>query len=623
MRSGAMWGQQRSFEMHPEVACTALWPSSLGKCLLGTSVGARGPGDQSRAESGHAMCRQHRRDMRDLVGVVADLSARKAVDLKVPKARGHDPAVGEHDEARTVWGLGGDGAVGDMHAALNQAPSVEDGPGDAPGGGCGWCHADRYHRLPVARPQRDDELELAVDALAFGGLGVSRSDGFVIFSTDTVPGDRVRVRVRKSRRRFAEAELIEVIEPSPDRITPPCQYVPACGGCRLQHIDYGATLVAKREHIVDHLERIGHLNGIEVRPVDPAVAQFGYRNKMEYSAAPGPGGELRLGFHRRGRWDEVVNVDPCLLATASGNAARDTVRDWAVAHDIAPYDQRAQRGMLRHVVVREGIGTNELLVTVVTAPGAEELVEHLIAPMRAAHPNLVGLLHGVNDGVSEVTQGLPTRCLWGRDYFYEEVLGMRLALSAQSFFQTNTQMTGHLYNRVADAAGLDGTQVVYDLFCGVGSIGLTLAARARQVIGVEIVPEAAADAQRNAEANGVTDYRVLTGDVGRVVKEQRDTLPKADVAIIDPPRGGLSGRAIRRVLELEPEVLIYVSCHPATFADNAARFVAAGYVLEYVQPVDMFPNTPHVEAVARFVRDEAAVAQARADADAAAAAKGR
>ena len=190
---------------------------------------------------------------------------------------------------------------------------------------------------------------------------------------------------------------------------------------------------------------------------------------------------------------------------------------------------------------------------------------------------------------------------------------MRLALSAQSFFQTNSQMTGHLYTRVAEAAGLDGSQVVYDLFCGVGSIGLTIAAHARQVIGVEIMPQAAADAARNAAANGVTGYRVLTGDVGRVVREQRDELPAADVAIVDPPRGGLSGRAIRRVLDLAPSVLVYVSCHPATFAENAAKFVAAGYDLEYVQPVDMFPNTPHVEAVARFVRDEARVAAVQAE----------
>ncbi len=472
----------------------------------------------------------------------------------------------------------------------------------------------------MARPQRDDELELDVDSLAFGGLGVSRHDGFVVFSTDTAPGDRVRVRVRKARRRWAEADLVEVLAPSPVRVTPPCVYVPACGGCRLQHVDYAATLEAKRAHIVDHLQRIGHLEGVEVRAVDPAIARLGYRNKMEYSAAPGPGGELRLGFHQRGRWDEVVDIDACLLATASGNAARETVRAWAEAHGIAPYDQRAQSGTLRHVVVREGIATGELLVTVVTAPGADEVVDALVAPMRAAHPDLVGLLHAVNDGVSEITHGLPMRLLWGRDHVFEEVLGVRLALSAQSFFQTNSQMTGHLYTRVAEAAGLDGSQVVYDLFCGVGSIGLTVAAHAREVIGIEIMPEAAADAARNAAANGVTQFRVIAGDVGRVVREQRDQLPNADVAIVDPPRGGLSGRAIRRVVDLEPAVLVYVSCHPATFAENAAKFVAAGYDLEYVQPVDMFPNTPHIEAVARFVRDAARAAAIRTAAEVAAAA---
>ena len=317
-------------------------------------------------------------------------------------------------------------------------------------------HADRYHRLPVARPQRDDELELDVESLAFGGLGVSRADGFVVFTPDTAPGDRVRVRVRKARRRWAEADLVDVLTPGPARVSPPCAYVPACGGCRLQHVAYAATLEAKRAHIVDHLTRIGHLEGIEVRPADAAVEQFGYRNKMEYSAAPGPDGELQLGFHRRGRWDQVVDIEACMLATTAGNAARETVRAWALAHDIAPYDQRHQTGSLRHVVVREGIATGELLVTVVTAPGADDVVDALVDPLRAAHPGLVGVVHAVNDGVAEVTHGLPTRLLWGRDHFFEEVLGVRLALSAESFFQTNTGMTGDLYTRVAEAAGLDG-----------------------------------------------------------------------------------------------------------------------------------------------------------------------
>lgn len=443
---------------------------------------------------------------------------------------------------------------------------------------------------------------MEVADLAFGGMGVARHDGFVVFVPDTVPGDRVRVRVRKSRRRFAESDLLEVLEAGPARRDPPCPYVPRCGGCRLQHVAYETTVDAKRSQIREHLGRIGHLPDIDVRPVDPAAEPFGYRNKMEYSAAPAPGGGLTLGFHRRGRWDEVIDLDACMLATPRGNAVRDTVRRWATDCGIAPYDQRAQAGQLRHLVVREGVATGELLVTVVTAPGAEDLVDGLAAPLSAAHPEVVGLLHAVNDGLAETTQGLPTRLVSGRDWFTERVMDVTLRLSAPSFFQTNTNMTGRLYERVAEAAGLDGGQVLYDLFCGVGSIGIALGRRARHVVAIDIVPEAIEDARRNAAANGLDGYTALCGDVGKVMTEHRGQLPEPDVVIIDPPRGGLSGKAVRRVLEVGAPVLVYVSCHPATFADNAARFVEGGYRLEYVQPVDMFPQTPHVEAVARFVR---------------------
>lgn len=455
----------------------------------------------------------------------------------------------------------------------------------------------------MGRPQRDDELVVEVVDLAFGGMGVARDEGFVLFVPDTVPGDRARVRVRKSRRRFAEADLLEVLEAGPARREPPCPYVPRCGGCRLQHVDYAATLDAKRAQIREHLARIGHLPDVDVREVDPAAEPFGYRNKMEYSAAPGPDGRLVLGFHRRGRWDEVIDLEACLLATPRGNAVRDTVRAWADASGIAGYDQRHQSGQLRHLVVREGVGTGELLVTVVTAPGVEDLVDTLAAPLAEAHPEVVGLLHAVNDGLAETTQGLPTRIVSGADRFTESVMDVTLGLSAPSFFQTNSNMTGRLYERVAQAAGLDGGQVLYDLFCGVGSIGIALGRRARHVVAIDIVPEAIEDARRNAEANGLEGvYTAMCGDVGKVMTEHRGELPDPDVVIVDPPRGGLSGKAVRRVLEVGAPVLVYVSCHPATFADNAARFVEGGYRLEYVQPVDMFPQTPHVEAVARFTR---------------------
>jgi 23S rRNA (uracil1939-C5)-methyltransferase len=253
-------------------------------------------------------------------------------------------------------------------------------------------------------------------------------------------------------------------------------------------------------------------------------------------------------------------------------------------------------------VVREGVATGQVLVSVVTSPGNDEAADRLAGPLMAAHPEVVGVLHAVNDGVAEVTSGLPTRVIAGRDWIEERVRGVTLRLSQPAFFQTNTRMTDTLYDRAAEAAGLDGTQVLYDLFAGVGSIGIALAAGAREVVAIEIVPEAVEDARANAARNGVANHTALCGDVGVVLRERRGELAPPDVAIVDPPRGGLSGRAIRRILELAPPVLVYVSCQPATFADNAARLVAGGYAIDWVRPVDMFPQTPHIEAVARFVR---------------------
>jgi len=453
------------------------------------------------------------------------------------------------------------------------------------------------------RPRRDDVLEVTVDDLAFGGQGVARSDGFVVFCDDTAPGDRARVRLRKARRRFGEARLEEVLSPGPDRIEPLCDLVPRCGGCRLQHVTPERVLQAKREQIVEHLARIGHLTDIDVRPTDPAVEIYGYRNKVEYSAGPAEGGGLALGFHERGRWDSIVDIDRCHIVTPLGDTVRESVRRWALDAGIPPYDQRTQTGVLRHVVVRVGINTGQALVNIVTAPGADEAVDLLAGILPEIHPELVGIVHSVNDGVAEVTGGLPSRVVWGQDSIEEIILGVRLRLSAGAFFQTNTRMAETLYRRAAEAAGLTGNEVLYDLYAGAGSVGLVLAPKAGEVLAIEIVEDAVRDAEANAQANGFTRYRAVAGDVRVVLRERRGEFPAPDVAIVDPPRGGLSGGAVRRILELAPPVLVYISCQPATFADNARRFVDGGYRLEWVQPVDMFPQTPHIEAVARFTRD--------------------
>jgi 23S rRNA (uracil1939-C5)-methyltransferase len=290
-----------------------------------------------------------------------------------------------------------------------------------------------------------------------------------------------------------------------------------------------------------------------------------------------------------------------------GNIARESVRAWAVDEGLAPFNQRNHEGYLRHVVVREGVLTGQTLITIVTAPGGEDVVDRLADRLPGTVPGLVGVVHAINDGLSEVTSGLPSRTVWGRNWI-EEIVEVEpgrpvtLRLSAGSFFQTNSRMTGHLYRRAAEAAGLTGGEVLYDLFAGVGSIGVALGALAKEVVAIELVPEAAEDAVGNAERNGITNHRALAGDVRVVLRENRGQLPEPDVAIIDPPRAGLSGGACRRILELAPKTLVYVSCQPATFADNARRFVDGGYRLEWVRPVDMFPQTPHIEAVARFTR---------------------
>ncbi len=454
----------------------------------------------------------------------------------------------------------------------------------------------------MERPKRDDILDVTVDHLAFGGQGVARADGFVVFCDDTAPGDHARVRVRKARRRFAEARLEEVLEAGPDRIVAPCANVPRCGGCRLQHVGYETVLAAKRDQVAEHLARIGHLPDVTVLEADPALEHFGYRNKMEYSASPDRDGGLHLGFHERGRWDSIVDIDECMIATPLGNRLREAVRRWALDEGVAPYDQRAQEGVLRHVVTREGVNTGQALVNIVTTAGAEEVVDRLAERLVGDCPELVGLVHSINDGVAEVTSGLVTRTVWGRDFIEERIHDVTLRLSAGAFFQTNTRMAERLYERAAEAAGLSGGEVLYDLYAGAGSVGLVLAPKAREVVAIEIVEDAVRDATANAERNGFSSYRAICGDVRVVLREQRDQLPAPDVAIVDPPRAGLSGGAVRRILELAPPVLVYISCQPATFADNAKRFVDGGYTLEWVRPVDMFPQTPHIEAVARFTR---------------------
>jgi 23S rRNA (uracil1939-C5)-methyltransferase len=450
----------------------------------------------------------------------------------------------------------------------------------------------------VAAPVRaGQELELRIDSLAYGGSGVARLDGFVVFVRRGLPGDTVRARVTKVKRNHAEAAALEIVEAGAPRVDAPCEHYPECGGCRFQDLAYEAQLEAKAAQVADALRRIGGLRDVELEAAVPAESLFHYRNKLEYSFAPAPDG-LALGLHKAGRWDEVVDVTKCWLTTDLGNGIRNAVRAWALERGLDGYDQQDQSGFLRHLVVREGRNTGQALVVLVTAPG--ELPEDDFVAAVRAFAEVRSVHWAVNDSPAEVTN-LPTKLLWGAEAIEERILGLRFRIRPNAFLQTNTAMCEVLYRLAGDYAALTGSETVYDLYCGTGTIGLSLARSALTVWGIESSQESVACAVENAELNGIANAAIFAGDVGADLEELRDRAGPPDVVIVDPPRAGLAGKALRRVGRLGAPRLVYVSCNPTTLAGNAKELVGEfGYRLERVRPVDMFPHTPHVESVALF-----------------------
>jgi 23S rRNA (uracil1939-C5)-methyltransferase len=436
------------------------------------------------------------------------------------------------------------------------------------------------------KPARGETLELEIETLAYGGRGVARRNGYVLFVAGGLPGDRLRAEVTKAKRGFAEARAVEVVRPSPDRVPDRCLHDDQpCPGAPWQGLPYERQLAHKQEQVDDALRRIGRLDDFELEPIEPAVEQWRYRNKLEYSFGERDG-ELLLGFHARGRWDLVVDVDDCRLASEAGNRARNAVRSWARSQGLRGFDRRSRDGFLRNLVVREGRRSGQLQTRLVTSP--------------AQFPKPPVDLHTVIEGPSGGTDG-PTGVL-GRERLAEELAGLRFEISPGAFFQTNTEMAERLYGLARGYAGLTGSERVFDLYCGIGTLGLTLAAEAGELWGLEVVEEAVADAQRNATLNGAGNARFVAANARTGIRPLLEQAGRPDVVVLDPPRAGLSAKIVRRVIECEAPRIVYVSCNPTTLAPNAAQLTEAGYRLRRVKPVDMFPQTPHIECVALLER---------------------
>jgi 23S rRNA (uracil1939-C5)-methyltransferase len=443
------------------------------------------------------------------------------------------------------------------------------------------------------RPQKGAELELTIDALAYGGAGVARLDGYVLFVQGAVPGDRVRALVTKRKRAYAEARTLELVEPSPERIEPRAPHP----GAPWQVLPYERQLAEKESQVREALSRIGGFEDARVEPIVPAVEPWRYRNKLEYSFGEA-GGELVLGFHKPGRWNEIDDVSEDILASEKVDAVRETVKAWCREQGLSAYDRREGDGFLRNLVVREGRRSGQIQARIVTSEGdfaALDLAEHVEA---------TGVLWTRTPSVAETTREGETDLLTGTATIEEELScageRLRFRISPDAFFQTNTEMAERLYGAAVELAELSGRERVYDLFSGIGTIALALAPAAGEVWGVELVEQAVADAIENAKLNGIDNARFYAGDVRTAMRPLVEEAGQPDVLVVDPPRAGLSQKIVRRIIETGVKRVVYVSCNPTTLAPNARQLADAGYTLDQVRPVDMFPQTPHIECVARL-----------------------
>lgn len=430
---------------------------------------------------------------------------------------------------------------------------------------------------------------VTVENWASDGAGVARIEGMAVFVKGGIVGEECTVEIEHVGHRAAWAHIAELSKPSPSRLAPDCPHFGQCGGCQTRHMTYETELDFKRQKVADALARIGGLT-VEVPPVLGAADTAGYRNKAQFPVGQGS----QVGFYRE-RSHTVVDVASCALQSPSANALAGALRRWMADYAVPAYDEKSRRGLVRHLFVRSN-AQGACLAAVVVNGNSLPHEEALVASFRAAAPTLLGVVLNENRRDTNVILGDGWRTLWGQDYLLDALGGVTFRLSIPAFYQVNHAQTEALYALVADLAALTGRETLLDLYCGTGTIGLTLAGRAKALLGAEIVPQAVEDARENARRNGIQNARFVCADAAQVAAELSEKGEGVDVAIVDPPRKGLAPQVVDSLLQIAPRRLVYVSCDPATLARDL-KTLTRDYALTRVQSVDLFPRTHHVETV--------------------------
>lgn len=444
--------------------------------------------------------------------------------------------------------------------------------------------------------QKNQEFVVTVEDMSTEGMGIGHAEGMAVFIKDAVVGDTVRARAVKVKKNYAFARLMEILEPSPCRVEPVCPVAKRCGGCQLQAMSYPAQLAFKEKKIRDSLERIG---GIKNPPMEPIIGMeepFHYRNKAQYPVRQRADGRIVAGFYAE-RSHEVIDYRGCFLGPRVHEEVLDTVLQFMEREGISAYDETSGRGLVRHVLIRNGFSTGEILVCLVVngeaLPKADRLVDDL-----TKIPGMTSISISPNRENTNVIMGKEVKILWGEGYIRDWIGDVCFQISPLSFYQVNPVQTKKLYGQALEYAGLTGEETVWDLYCGIGTISLFLAKACKQVYGVEIVPQAIEDARRNAEINGIENARFFVGKAEEVLPEMYEKEGVyADVIVIDPPRKGCDGALLETILKMGPEKVVYVSCDPGTLARDVKVLVNGGYEVERVRGTDMFGSTYHVESI--------------------------
>jgi|WetSurMetagenome_2_1015567.scaffolds.fasta_scaffold113982_2 23S rRNA (uracil1939-C5)-methyltransferase len=443
-------------------------------------------------------------------------------------------------------------------------------------------------------------VEIDIADLAFDGKAVGYLDGKIVFLNGGLPGEKVQAEITRRKARFDQGRTIAILKQSPDRLKASCRHYEICGGCTWQDLDYSRQLFYKRKQVVDCLTHIGHIPDINVSEPIGCTDQFFYRNKMEFSFNTAENESFVLGLHHRGHFDQIFNIEECLLQSTLSNEIVAYMRQVVSENDIPAYDVFSHKGFLRFMMIREGRQTEQVMINIVTASDDPIRLEKIISNLTSRFSQITTIVNNINGSKSNIARGEYEHILFGPGYIEERLLNYTFRIYANSFFQTNSLQAERLYGQVFETLQPQKDDCLLDLYCGTGTIGICASGLVANVIGVELEPSAVKAALQNAAQNNIDNIEFQAGSVQDILRNNDGKFGKITSVIIDPPRAGMHPKALKGLVEMKIGRLVYVSCNPATFARDAAYLIQKGYRLEQVIPVDMFPHTMHIELVARF-----------------------